>query len=228
MHTPWQPIDDPSVRDRRNKLTVGLLTCNAIFCVISGVCWALGIQEHVKTDAYQYFYLGEIFIALAYIVNAWYSRDVVRGIVETLDPVYPEVSAGQSELIPPTVPGLSFSLKAIGAINAALVGFLTYYTGGPSNSPYAQVLVAMLLIAEQTHRVKGQYHNNRLRSIIRVCIHKYRWFFTLTFAFYAFLWYFQTHDPIEISTAPAEASALITLVIFLVGSVATYINSTPP
>jgi hypothetical protein len=50
-------------------------------------------------------------------------------------------------------------------------------------------------------------------------------FSILTIAFYTALWFFQWQLPVHVSTAPAEVAVLITLVIFLVASVTTYLSN---
>ncbi len=105
-----------------------------------------------------------------------------------------------------------------------LVGFLTYYTGGPSNSPYAQVLVAMLLIAEQTRVVKDPDHEDRFWRIILVSVREFGWFFVLVAAFYIPLGFLQWQFPVKVPTAPVGVTIGITAVIFLAGSVTNYLS----
>lgn len=219
----WRPMEDPVARARRNNLTSGLILCNLIFCGIAGACWALDVQKNVAAWPYISFYIGEIILIAMYYGNAWYSRTIARGVAQALDP-HPGVPVTAPQGDPPPPSGLSIPLQAIGTLNAALVGFLTYYTGGPSNSPYAQVLVAMLLIAEQTRIVKNTNHEDRFVRIIIVSVKEFGWFFVLVAAFYIPLGILQWQYPVEIATAPVETTIGITAVIFLVGSVTNYLS----
>jgi hypothetical protein len=219
----WQPIADDVARRRRNNLTSGLILCNVIFCVVVAVCWGLEVQENVEAWPYISFFIGEVILIVICRANVVYSRTVARGISESLgSQAIPPASALPVADDPPS--GLSFPLQAIGTLNAMLVGFLTYYTGGPSNSPYAQALVAMLLIAEQTREVKDPGHEDRFGRMIRKSIGEFRWFFALTALFYVPLGILQWRYPVDVPTAPVEATIGITAVIFVVGSVTNYLS----
>lgn len=221
----WQPINDPVARRRRNNLTSGLILCNLIFCAIVAACWGFNVQEGVGSWSYISFFAGEFILILIYRGNAWYSRTIAKGIADSLDSHHPTTGAVSvvDDTQPP--PGLSIPLLAIGMMNAMLVGFLTYFTGGPSNSPYAQVLVAMLLIAEQTREVKDFEHQDLFRRIIVVSFKEFRWFFALTAVFYIPLAVLQWLYPVHVPTAPVDITIGITAVIFLVGSVTNYLSS---
>jgi hypothetical protein len=234
----WRPIEDSTARLRRDNLTSGLILCNLIFCGIAGACWALNVQKGVAAWPYISFYIGEVILIVMYCGNAWYSRTIARGVAQALD-TRPHVSATvpddddpaptPDDTPPPTddpqpTQGLSIPLQAIGTLNAALVGFLTYYTGGPSNSPYAQVLVAMLLIAEQTRIVKNPDHEDRFWRIIVVSVKEFGWFFVLVAGFYTPLGILQLQYPVKIPTAPVGITIGITAIIFLVGSVTNYLS----
>lgn len=234
----WRPIEDSTARLERNNLTSGLILCNLIFCGIAGSCWVFNVQKGVAAWPYISFYIGEAILIGMYCGNAWYSRTIVRGVAQILDtgrqvpatvprnydPAPPPNDSPPLTDDPQPTQGLSIPLQAIGTLNAALVGFLTYYTGGPSNSPYAQVLVAMLLIAEQTRIVKNPDHEYRVGRIIKVAVKEFGWFFVLVAAFYIPLGILQWRYPVKIPTAPVGITIGITGVIFVVGSVTNYLS----
>lgn len=217
----WQPIADDAARRRRNNLTSGLILCNAIFCIIALGCWGLEVQNSVEDWPYISFFIGEFILIIIYRANVVYSRTIAKSISESLGS---QSHPAEIAPVPDPPPGLSFPLQAIGTLNAMLVGFLTYFTGGPSNSPYAQVLAAMLLIAEQTREVKDAGHEDRFVRMIGKAIREFRWFFALTALFYVPLGLLQWRYPVNVSTAPVEATIGITAVIFLVGSVTNYLS----
>jgi hypothetical protein len=220
----WQPMDDLATRNRRNNLTTGLIVCNLILCLIVGACWGLGVQPSAESWPYISFYAAEIVLILIfYAANAWFSRTIAANIVRSFAPPV-EGSAVPPVDNPPPIPGFSIPLPVIGALNAMLVGFLTYFTGGPSNSPYAQILVAMLLVAEQTRNVDNSNHRDRPHRIIAVSLNEFRWFFALTALFYIPLGLLQWRYPVKVNTAPAGVTIGITAIIFLVGSVTNYLS----
>lgn len=219
----WRPIADETARQRRNNLTSGLILCNAIFCAIAGACWLFEVQSNVEEWPYISFFIGEGILIMVYRSNAWYSRTIAKNIRQNFSSLAP-ASDSASVADPPPPEGLAFPLQAIGTLNAMLVGFLTYFTGGPSNSPYAQVLVAMLLIAEQTRNVKDRNHEDRIGHMIKKAIREFAWFFALTAVFYVPLGLLQWRYPVTVATAPAEATIIITAIIFLVGSVTNYLS----
>lgn len=214
-----KPIADKKKRERRNDRALGLIVCNAIFLAIVLICFQCDVQGTLK-DAPKhlqwYFAGGEVVIIAAYAVNAWMTRTFVAKLFRGL---------GRQQEVPEVPSGYSVPIEAFGIMNAFAVGFITYYTGGPSNSPYAQVLVAMLLIAEQTRTIKEPDQEERLSRVLTTPFKEFRTFLLITFLFYLLLGTLQWQFPIPVKTAPAGVSIGITIVIFLVGTITTYVSA---
>lgn len=214
-----KPIEDDKKRERRNDRALGLIVCNFIFLVIVVICFQCHVQGNLK-DAPKYLQLyfvgGEVVIMVAYAVNAWMTRTFVAKLFRGI---------GRKREIPDVPSGYSVPIEAFGIMNSFAVGFITYYTGGPSNSPYAQVLVAMLLIAEQTRSIKEPDKEERLSRVLTTPFKEFRTFLIITCLFYLLLGTLQWKYPIPVKTAPAGVSIGITLVIYLVGTITTYVSA---
>ena len=210
-----KPINDPEAKQRRDDRVLGLIVCNIIFCLIVLICFECEVQGRARGHTETYFYIGEAIVGFAYVVNSHLSRTFAAKLLRIFD---------SSRAVPDTTSGFSIPTEAIGIFNAFTVGFLTYYTGGPSNSPYAQVLVAMLLIAEQTRRLRNPNEGGGLTTTLTIPFKEFRTFLSITALFYLLLGYLQWKYPIHISTAPAGVTIGITLVIFLVGTIANYLS----
>jgi hypothetical protein len=215
----WQPVADKGRRDRRNDRALGLIVCNAIFLVFVIICFQFGVQGKLHgapTHLWLYFTAGEVVIMVAYAVNAWMTRTLTAQLLRGM---------GRTVEIPDRPAGYSVPIEAFGVVNAFAVGFITYFTGGPSNSPYAQVLVAMLLIAEQTRTIKEPDEEEKLSRVLTQPFKEFRTFLLITASFYLVLGILQWRFPISAKTAPAGVSIAITLIIFIVGTITTYVSA---
>jgi hypothetical protein len=87
------------------------------------------------------------------------------------------------------------------------------------------VLVAMLLVAEQTRTIKEPDQEERLSRVLTTPFKEFRTFLLITGLFYLLLGTPQWQYPIPVKTAPAGVSIGITIVIFLVGTITTYVSA---
>jgi hypothetical protein len=190
-----------------------------MFLGIVLTCFACKVQGEL-TDAPKhllwYFVGGEVIVMAAYAINARMSRTLVPQLLRGL---------GRDVVVPDSPSGYSVPEEAFGVMNVFVVGFITYYTGGPSDSPFAQVLVAMLLIAEQTRTIKEPDEQERLGRILTQPFKEFRKFLLIICFFYGVLGLLQWQYPISAKTAPAGVSIGITLIIFLVGTITTYVSA---
>lgn len=215
----WKPIADKDKRDRRNDRALGLIVCNLIFLLIVVICFACGVQGKLTGAPKKlelYFIIGEVVIMGAYAYNAWMSRTIGAQLLRSL---------GRDREIPDGPAGYSIPIEAFGVMNSFIVGFITYFTGGPSDSPYAQVLVGMLLIAEQTRNIAEPDEEENLGRVLTQPFIEFRTFLLITAAFYLVLGMLQWQFPISAKTAPAGISIGITLIIFMVGTITTYVSA---
>jgi hypothetical protein len=204
-----------SGKQRRDDENHAIILTNLVFSLIVFICFRCEIQNGIKAGTAKYFYILEGITVFVCFINVHFPRTAPAFIIRLFDQGY----------VPPSSPSSGFSIPIgmIAIVNAIAIGVVTYYTGGPSASPYAQVLIAMLLIAEQT-RLPRNPHDGKLLHILCQSAKEFRPFLVVASLFYLPLGYLQWKYPISVSTAPAGVTIGITTLIFLVGTVANYIN----
>jgi hypothetical protein len=230
-----QPVQDSDLKRRNEDRTYALVFSNIVFLVIVIFCFKAKLQSDIGYYAHRVhiqngisshvagtFYWLQGSAIMVYIANEFLPRKLVGTHIFRF--------LGKTKPAPTVVKGFSIPLGITVLLNAYAIWYLTYKTGGPSNSPYAQVLVAMLIIAEQTKVVAYTAHGGSPADhdgpfgILYASIKEFRNFLAVAALFYIFLLYFQWHHPVHVTHAPAGLTVGVTALLFLVSTVTNFLS----
>jgi hypothetical protein len=181
------------------------------------------------------FFVFEFAGVVLYLVNGFWPEDI-EGRVETSfqlerendmedsteDDIDEHVAAEEEGA---TRKGFLIPLSVTVVPNAFAIGYLAYETGGPSNSPYAQVLVAMLVVAQQVKWVRPPKPPDRKIPFVNFvrAIKEYKLFLLVALLFYGPLLTLQAIRPANVSPARPGLSVGVTAVVFLSSTYITYL-----
>jgi hypothetical protein len=119
--------------------------------------------------------------------------------------------------------GLHFPMAVTVLPNAAAIGYLVHATGGPSASPYAAVLIAALIISQQTRELESAEHGRNPFTDLRASAQAYAPFLIIAAMFYGALGLAQVIDPAKVAAAPGGLTIFIAIVLLVIGTLANYI-----
>jgi hypothetical protein len=183
-----------------------------------------GVVHNLPGPAFSVFLIfvaAEIGSVALYLFNAFwpenYEERLGEGLVlERSD--YPDPTPGDKRK------GFLIPLWVTVIPNAFAIGYLSYKTGGPSNSPYAQVLVAILVVAQQVKWVPPSTAPRKSRTFNFIpAMIEYRFFLLVAFIFYVPLVLLQIFLPADVSPAPAGLSVGVTVIVFAFSTYITYL-----
>lgn len=211
------PPDEESQHQNEDRAYV-LILSNMVLVAIALMGFALGFQQWPQhRSAFAVFVIFALFesavIATYWACGFWPDNTFVR---------FTRIMSNRDRLVWRQRKGLAIPLPVVVLPNIYAVSYLTYQTGGPSNSPYAQVLVAMLLAAP-AKGVPEAVENESLLAMIWHAILAYRLIFVIAVLFYGPLLFLQALEPAKISPAPTGLTVGITGVVFVFSVVAGYV-----
>lgn len=229
---------------RRNEgRAYALFMGNALLVIVVFICFSFKLQSGQKDykqllchgehcvgvvhnlpgpslTVFLIFLSAEIGSAALYLYNGFWPEDyggrMDEGFVLERDdhPDPPPRDARKGFLIPLWVTAIP---------NAFAIGYLSYETGGPSNSPYAQVLVAMLVVAQQVKWVAPPLATARRGGNFLAALKTYNLFLLVAAIFYIPLVVLQIFLPANVSPAPVGLSVGVTTVVFIFSTYITYL-----
>lgn len=224
------PGQDPSLKQREEDRTYALVFSNFIFLLIVAVCVLCKVQHGVAFHVLYFFAGFQVMVMIVYLLNEFWPHSLSGRLLRIFDGESGTVGPPTDEPDTPTVAtvdnrkGLGIPLWFTVPLNAYAVGYLTYETGGPSNSPYAQVLIAMLIIAEQVKIVRPLTHGAGPPQMLLNALKEFAPFLYFAAAFYAGLLVFQWQRPIHAKPAPAGLVVGVTALIFLTSTLSNYLT----
>lgn len=223
-----EPPVDADAQARNETLTYLLTFGNITLIPLVLLSAAFGFQhwsplKHTSAwHVFSSFAASEMAVVAIYIMIGFLPRNLAERVFDAL-----RSSAENDQVYVSRRRGLSLPVWTAVASNAAVLGYLTYETGGPANSPYAQVLLA-LLVALGTPQiaphvaVSGDGGGKRLMRQIK----EYRQLLIVVGGFYATLLTMQILAPISVSAAPTGFTVAVTAWAFIFGLVTNSLADT--
>jgi hypothetical protein len=136
------PPDEESQR-RNEDRTYALILSNIVLVMLALIGFIFDFQQWPQHRSAFGVFVIFAFLELPAIAAYWacgfWPNNTFRRLIQTVSD--PDGSLARQQK------GLAIPLPVAALPNIYAVGYLTYQTGGPGNSPYAQVLVAILLAA---------------------------------------------------------------------------------
>jgi hypothetical protein len=204
-------------------------------CNLSGKC---GISEHLlpgpSINVFWNFVVFEAASIIIYLVNGFWPEDfggrmgdalALEGAGEDEEPAAQDGNERPIGDVERKRKGYLIPLWLTVLPNAFAIGYLAHKTGGPSYSPYAQVLVAMLLVAQQVKWVPRPAEPDKKNPFLKFgdAMMEYKLFLIVVMIFYAPLLILQSVSPANVSPARAGLSVGVTAVVFLFSTYITYL-----
>jgi hypothetical protein len=207
-------LRDPGQKQRDEDRTYALIASNVILLLLAFACFHFKLQHGISPQVKARFLEWDGIAIGAYIANEFWPLKLWRRFIAMMPGSQPH-GAGK---------GLGLALWAPVLLNAYVVGYLTYKTGGPSNSPYGQILIAMLIVGQQMKNIQPARPNATTGEFFINAIKEFWIFAVIAAIFYAALLYKQETHPVDATTAPAWLVVGVTALIFATSSFANYLT----
>lgn len=166
-----------------------------------------------------FFLVFEVVAVSLYWINAFLPSHLGTRVISSIGGTLSEASKG-----------FQFPLGLTVLPNAYALGYLTFKTGGLSISPYAQVLIAMLIVAQQAKKdiPEREVHWGFWRTL-GTAMREYKPFLVVAGVFYGALLIAESaFTPPRVATAPAGLAFGLSAALFVIATIANYvIGSTP-
>jgi hypothetical protein len=213
--TSLNPLTDTSLhpsRSSRRRLdedrTKALIIGNALLFIIFWCC--VDVQQGQNRHLLRNFAIADIACVALYVGNAFFSDGWIKRNMGGNDQERDK---------------LFFPFWLVVTLNAVVIGYLVWQTGGPAKSPYTAIPTSMLVIGQQLRAIKAKPAAKR--SLIRIvadAIWEFRLYVFVAGAFYGALLYLQDTHSQPVTGAPAGLAVGVAAALFFVSSMTNYIT----